>query len=557
MISPEQLTELKIRAKNAFNVRDTNYRPVWQDTARFLSPSHGRFLESSNSIAMKGFASRKQIVNDASARARHIAMAGFKGGLVPHTLEWFRLGLVDEEMERWRPARIWLADVQRILYSVFSRSNFYSAIASPINEQILFGTGAIALTDHPTNALNFVPWTIGEYSIANNEFNEVDTSFRSIWRTARQLKQEFGEENLSDASKLLIKNNKADEFVIVTNALLPRRDFDPSKMDKLNMPIASIYWEGSMSPTEMLGESGFRSMPAFFPRWETIGEGPWGVDSPGLLSIADVKQLQVMDRQILQQTELVGNPPMNIPSSFKGRLSMQANAKNYVPDNNSAKVEPTFAVKPDIGAMDSKALRLEQKIERAFFNDLFLMILQGDGGAKTAYEIARRQEEKMMILGSTVERQTSELLTPTLTRSIEVLDNKGFLPEAPEELQGSELKFDFVSVLAQAQKAVSSSKVLGFFSFVEMAAAIDPEVVDKVDVDAAVDIYADNEGINPKIIISTEEADQKRSARAQAQQIPDQIEQAAGASSIAKDLSQAKTDEGNMLDSIVAQLPAA
>jgi hypothetical protein len=88
------------------------------------------------------------------------------------------------------------------------------------------------------------------------------------------------------------------------------------------------------------------------------------------------------------------------------------------------------------------------------------------------------------------------------------------LPPPPEELQGSELKIEYISMLAQAQKAVSTGSIERLFSFVGNLAAANPAVLDKIDMDEGVDIYADLLGAPPSVVVPDEEVQRNRDARA-------------------------------------------
>ncbi len=71
------------------------------------------------------------------------------------------------------------------------------------------------------------------------------------------------------------------------------------------------------------------------------------------------------------------------------------------------------------------------------------------------------------------------------------LEDDNDLPDAPEELQGEELNVDNISTLYQAQLAVSTGSIERMVSFVGSVLGANPEAVDKLDVDQAIDEYGD------------------------------------------------------------------
>ena len=77
--------------------------------------------------------------------------------------------------------------------------------------------------------------------------------------------------------------------------------------------------------------------------------------------------------------------------------------------------------------------KLEEKIERIFYWDQ--LQLQGDK-LMTATEVERRLELMRRVLGPTLGRFESELLSPLLNRCFGLMYRAGALPPPPEELSG-------------------------------------------------------------------------------------------------------------------------
>src|SRR5699024_4326222 len=121
------------------------------------------------------------------------------------------------------------------------------------------------------------------------------------------------------------------------------------------------------------------------------------------------------------------------------------------------------------------------------------------------------------MLGPVLERMNDELLDPLIDRTFSMmvaqsrprwdglLPGVPMLPPPPEELAGMDLKVEYVSILAQAQKALGVAGIERAIGFAGNLAGINPDVVDKVDFDQAVDEYAVMLGVPPTIIRSDEQ----------------------------------------------------
>lgn len=124
------------------------------------------------------------------------------------------------------------------------------------------------------------------------------------------------------------------------------------------------------------------------------------------------------------------------------------------------------------------------------------------------------------MLGPVLERLHDELLAPLIDITFDKMMAAGILPPPPKELEGQDLKIEFVSTLAQAQKAVglqSLDRLIGTVSLMAQGSG-DPGVWDKLNKDELVDRYADMLAIDPAVIVADEKIAIIRQDRAKQQQ---------------------------------------
>ena len=164
----------------------------------------------------------------------------------------------------------------------------------------------------------------------------------------------------------------------------------------------------------------------------------------------------------------------------------------------------------------------------------------------TATEVAERHEEKLLMLGPVLERLHNELLDPLVDITFNRMIEANLIPPAPEELQGMELNVEFVSMLAQAQRAIGTNSVDRYTNTMGMIAQMKPDVLDKFDSDAWADSYADMLGISPELVVPGQVVAKIRQERAQAQQAAAQAEQQQQAVDNMAKLG--KVDSGNAMD---------
>jgi hypothetical protein len=194
---------------------------------------------------------------------------------------------------------------------------------------------------------------------------------------------------------------------------------------------------------------------------------------------------------------------------------------------------------------------VRDRIRRAFYADLFLLMTSSDRRQITATEIDSRESEKLLVLGPLMGRLDRHLLSPLCEATFKRITSLGLVPPAPQELQGSELKTEFLSVMAMAQKAQGVLGIQEAAGFVGNMAQIQPDVIDKMDFDQAVDEFAAMRGLPPGVIRNDDDVVELRDQRQQQMQMQQMAAMGQQAAEGAKTLSDTQTNERNMLTDIL------
>ncbi len=234
------------------------------------------------------------------------------------------------------------------------------------------------------------------------------------------------------------------------------------------------------------------------------------------------------------------------------------------PGQSPQAAKPILDVRPDIQAARLAMQDVQKQIQQGLYNDLFRLLLDGKGNNITAKEVAAREEEKLILLGPALERLHGELFIPLIERTFQLMLRHDLVPPMPKELQGHKLKVEFVSLLAQAQKMVSTSAVDRLVHFVQSLTPLKPEVADILDADKAVEEYAEYLGVAPALLHSTEERNKLRQARQEAQQSLAQqeaqqeaqkqsLDSLQGIAKIVQDLSKISLEDRNLVTALLTQ----
>lgn len=537
----------KIRARKAALWRDrSEWETQWRDTAELVLPRAGIFVDG-DTANRSGRNRWSGIYDSGSVRPLRILAAGMMSGLTSPARPWFRLTTPDPALMEYEPVKLWLETVTKKMRDVFMRSNTYRSLHSMYEELGAFGTAACPIVSDYDTVINCHPLTIGEYALAADHRGRVNTIFRQFELTTEQLVQKFGLKNCSTT----VQNDytRGDYFKKhkVVHAVEPRRDADPRKRDGKNKPWASIYYEENASKDLILSESGFSYFPSLCPRWVTTGQDVYGT-SPGMEALGDARQLQHEQFRKAQVIDLQTKPPLTAPSSFKNlEMNMIPGGITYGDTTGSgqnAGVRPAFESQLNLSYLLNDIQDVRDRINAAFYADLFLMLANDTRSGITAREVAERHEEKMLMLGPVLERLHNEMLDPLIDFAFNEILNAStsygpLVPPPPEELQGMDLRVELISTLAQAQRAAGIGSIDRLIGTVGMVAQIKPETLDKIDGDQLIDVYSDMLGVDPSLIVGDERVAIIRKQRADEQVQQQQLQTMAAAAQPLNQVAQA------------------
>lgn len=520
---------------DALKEERSSWMSHWKDISEVLLPRAGRFLPTENNRG--GKAAFRKILDSTGTRALRTLSGGMMSGMTSPARPWFRLTTFNPELDESYEVKVWMSQVTSLMQMVFYKSNTYRAFQMAYEELGAFGTSATLIYDDFDRVIHCHPFTIGEFAIATDSRGRVNTVYREFRMTVAMLVQEFGLANVSRTVKDMYERGQLDEWVEVINAIEPRTERDPRKTDAKNMPYLSVYFEKSGDKGKVLRETGFTEFPAMCARWSVTGGDIYGT-SPGMEALGDLCQLQQMQFRKSQAIDYKVHPPVLIPSEMKN-MGTQFLPGGVIPYSNAQQaqqIRSAYMVDLDLNSLLVDIQDVRQRINEAFYRDIFMLMVNSTDKTMTATEVTERHEEKMLLMGPVLERLNAEMLDPLINIVFNKLVQADLLPPLPEDLQGQQLNVEFISILAQAQKAISTNSVDRMFSVLGNLAGMKPDIVDNVDLDFWPQWYADALGVDPRFIVSGKKVAVIREQRAQADQRAAAMEQLQGATQAAKNM---------------------
>jgi hypothetical protein len=254
-------------------------------------------------------------------------------------------------------------------------------------------------------------------------------------------------------------------------------------------------------------------------------------------------QLQLESKRKAEAIEKHVRPPLlasvdlkNEPSSaLPGHVTYVANL------GPQAGMRPIYEVTPQLQWMVADIKEIQERIKNGFFNNIFL--LHSDTTKEqTAYEVQKRDQEKMAVLGPVIDRFQNEGAGPAIKRIFGILSRRKMLPPIPDSLKGVNFSIEYISMLSMAQKAAATVSIERILATAGNIMAADPEIMDNLDLDETIREYGDLVGVPHKVFRDRQAAEQKRMQRRQQQQQQMQAQSAAAIGSQAAQTAKVMSD---------------
>lgn len=552
--------------KSSLENERTSFESHWRDLSDFILPRRSRF---SISDVNKGDRRNQKIIDSTATLAARTLRSGIMSGVTSPARPWFRLTTQDPDLAEWGPVKQWLHLVQQRITASYLKSNLYNILPTVYGDLGVFGTAATSVEEvFNGDVIHAKSFPIGSYWVAKDEFGRINTFVREFRMTVAQLLETFGEKkngefdwsNFSTYVRGQYDQGNLQTWIDVTHFVMPNMEYDQKNPIAKFKKFTSCYFESgtgydSKQDDKYLRESGYDYFPILVPRWETTAEDVYGTNCPGMEALGDIKQLQNGEKRIMEAVDKMIRPPMKGPTSMKGQAaSIISGDITYIDNVNGQGFEPVYEVNFRIQEMEMKQSQVRSRIQRSFYEDLFLMLSNLDRRQITAREIEERHEEKLLALGPVLEQINQDLLDPLTDIAFNIHLRQRLLPPPPPELQGMELKVEYISVMAQAQKMLGVSSVERFTQFVGGLAQVDQGVLRKIKADQIVDVYGEMLSVPPSIVRTDEEVQQIIQAE-QAQQMQQmQMQQQMQAVDMAKKLSETKINQQDAaLDELIRQ----
>ena len=537
----------------------------WAALASAILPRRYHWLIVPNTMS-RGLGINGAIKDPTGSQAVRVCTAGLRSGIMSSSRPWFKIKPGLKNFKPDRAAQLWFEDTQDRIYRVFNGSNYYESSTQMFEDLTVFGTAPRLIYGDRDSIIRCYNPCAGEYYLGVGPDGRINSFYRTYVQTVMQMVQFFGLERCSpDVQAMWEQKGVALETeVIVAHAIEPNfslampgmRDTNLGKVPG-NFTYREVYWEWGRNTPQPLSMVGYREKLFGAPRWATTSNDPYG-RSPGMDALPDILQLHTMTVRQAEAIEKMVRPPMLADIGLKNQpSSILPGRVTYVADVAKG-MKSMYEINMDLDHMNQLIQKIEGRVEKWFFNDLFQMMDNLEGvQPRNEMEIAERRGEKMQVLGPVVEGVTKEL-AGDINRTVAIMGRRGMLLPKPQSLRGIPLDIEFDTMIAVAQRAAETAATERIITVMTNVSKSYPDahVEDNVDLDKTFRSYAEKGGFAVSNMNSEDEVKAIRAGRAKANAQAAQQAQAAQAAThtlpavagAAKDASQ--IDTGGALNAL-------
>ena len=514
-----------------------NFENTWEEILRLVRPSTSSFQGSNT----PGDQKTQDIYDSTAPWACEQLAGGLNSFLTSPVARWFNLVIANQPDQFALPQQVlaWLEQVADILYGEYGRPvvNFNSTIHEAYLDIGAFGT-AVLYQEYSSvkNHVCFYSFPLASCYISESASGLIDCVFRKFTMTTRQLMEKFPE----TIPKKVREEKEMEKKHEMVHAVFPRTERNIGRLDKFNKPWASAYVlvEGD----HVLAEGGYDSMPYHVCRWTKISGEIYG-RSPAWTALPDIRVVNAMSKVVLKAAQKIVDPPLMVPDDgfIMPLKTSPGSLLFYTPGTDPIlPLETKGQVQIGLDQMDQR----RGQITRTFYVDYILREKKRE--RQTQLEISDDRQEMLRQMSPMLGRIQTELLSPMLVRTFNLLMMVGRIPPAPIAMAEGQysLAIEYVSPAAIAQIGTKADSMSRFIQEIVPLASVSPGVLDVVDFDKAVQDVARYRDVPRSIIRDPKLIAQIRQERSQKEQEAQAAGQAQQSASTLKDVAMAQKAMG-------------
>lgn len=534
------------------------YEPLKKVCVDMAYPARASSWDLSDGL--EGKANHRAIYDPTGAKSLEIWANGVIGNWMPKGISWFSQQMEDRSIKDSPSVRKWLQETEEHLRFVLGRSdgqtNYYDAKAQSIRDVGGIGDSFMYIDEDADSGkqMFFCPHP-REFWVRRDFWGRIVAIHHKFFRTLRQVRDEFGEQGLSDRQKVeVVKSpNTAVEIIY---AIEKNTDYDPYSLGVKKMKWRYVY--ANVPGKKIITDSGRA----------TLNPVPWSLNRPShevygrsVVSqvIVEIITANFIGKDMLMASQQAVSPAMLITSAIKNRLSLAPGSRNFVSSNEMYGLKMGDLISRIIDTSGypfgiDQHERWQKAVEDRFGVPLFMALNYQDTGTKTAYEVRQMQAERVSLMSPFL----SSLGTTTdmeLDRVYALELESGRAPEPPFEVftvNNRRINIEYIGPLHQMLKEYyETNTLMTTIQSIQAVLSIYPDAAIVVEADELMRKILRSANTPEDLILSAEEVAEIRAIQVQQQEAMMQAELAQKAASTLPNLGK-KIENDSVLSAMMS-----
>lgn len=502
----EQLISRYAKRKEHLASMKQNYLPIYQELAILGDPRNAYFTVRRNNGDISQVTAK---TDDTLQSCLPLHAAVMNSLLTPAAYRWHSMVFPDDEMQKNYGHELAYQNdfIYKKRYS--SLSNFTCAMNTIYMSNALYGWYVLELSkDIKHKQVCYRALPIGEFVIDQNERGFVDTFYRTVKFTYRNLRQRFPKYIPKKIREQTYQDNPyawLDESMELLHVVEPSL----KKAGKFD----SVYID--MTSREIIQQTEESYCKYIAGRAATFSNtnDPYGF-SPVMSILPSVKNLNAVAFDLIKATHhasrldlLAGDDIIN-PRNYQDVTSIINGGMD-----SEGRPQVSVLAQRDMPTLEYMVQGWQKKIKDTLFVDMFISMQ--DTQSRSATDAMLKANERANIVAPMGDRVARELLQPMIELELAMYAEMGALPEFSAELKGQVFDIVLDNPMLRGQRLDSANALLNMGNTLAQIQQMDTEF----NIDRAKNYLASAYNI-PQSVLNTE--DEKAQIVAEKQQQAEQ-----------------------------------
>lgn len=471
-----------IRDQSAMETARAPFEQEWQDVAQLMLPSLAtQLLSSAAPLSIPQRPRQERIYDETARQALKDGCSVFEGETIPQGSTWQPIKPADEDLLKQQHIALWFerltAKVFKLRYA--AQSGFVTSSNASIKNLLGFGLQGFwpdIRRNHERRpiGISYRAERAGQIYVRENDAGLVDTTHRKFTLSHRNALGKWPDNPPECAAKARRDGRGLDDEASYLHVIAPNPSYDAERIDWRGKPFYSCYV--SLDDQQLFDEGGYRTRRLIVSRFEKDPGATYG-RGPAMDILPAVKAAQEIMADLVTAIEFMARPVLGAHDDMLDQIL------NYSPggvsygaiDDRGNQLIKRLWEDPDIGPALQLQAEVRKLIERAFFQDLY-MIREEVKSHVSAFERMKRDQQKGVLL-TPFARQESEWWSPLLNVELDLMAEMGMLDDMPREVaeSGGLFACEYDNPLNAARRSDAAAGFYGLLDGLSPLMQLDPQ----------------------------------------------------------------------------------